>query len=577
MVYIFSFCLYGQEKKYTNGILENLRSIETYFPSFKAYIQVSTTVPEECLREMDRFPCAKVVPTDVDGAELMSHRFFPIDGPEVECIFVRDADSRITNRDIWCIGEFLQSPKRFHIIHDHYWHKTRITGGLWGMKKGLLQEKMEDLYDAWISNHGELRGQYDTDQKFLEQVIHPLIREDTLIHSNMIGFEGEDVQPIPEELFSEYHFMGNVYDENNLPVFAYSNFPLLDHMQWLKNQRQWGLLLQLTRNREISSIPVADRHTYLSIVCEAYLHTQDREGYQRIWRDYEWTHVTKEDLVVSDRYLQGCSVVATTDVTRQPSTGEEVVICYGSFPLDYRNLPHGNLMYRNAFFYPLCTTQTFEYHPCWERIKVIYILNLEHEVSRYIDILGELCRMGCPLDRVYHYKAKKEIVCGDRATDCYIGATKNHVDVMEHFVANFGPGDACLILEDDFVFTSCYGQNQRRLMEFWDRGYDFDICMLSASKYHDLRRYDDMLLLSYQECTTSSGYFLRRESAQAVLDCVREGYEKLYVTGDHGQYVIDRYWAKLQRRNKFFVMKDKIGYQRPNNSSTRDQFVCEFD
>lgn len=578
MVYIFSFCLYGSEKKYCHGMLQNLRSIQNHFPSFETYIQVSPSVPKDCLQQMDAFPHVIIIPSDFDGAELMSHRFFPIDDSRVDGMFVRDADSRITRRDIWCIEQFLKSTKRFHIIHDHYWHKTRITGGLWAIKRGLLENKMEDLYSDWIGHHNDLRGQYDTDQKFLEQVVYPLIQSDALIHSNIIGYEGEEVTPIPTTLFSEYHFMGNVYDEEDIPVFAYSHFPLIDHMRWLETQKQWRIIVDIIANRDVSSIPVQDRHTYLSLVCQSYLHLRDHDACRTIWRYYEWTHVTPDDLAMSDEYLREHDVVATTDVTRRPSRKEEVVVCYGSFPLDYRNLPHDNHLYRNAFFYPLCTRQTCEYHPCWERVKMIYILNLEQDVPRYIDTLGELCKMGCPLDRIYHYKAKKELVCGDRMIDSYLGATKNHLEAMEHFVANFQEEeDACLILEDDFVFTSCYSNNQERLVEFWNRNYDFDVCMLSASKYHDIRPYDDMLLLSYQECTTSSGYLLQRKSADTVLECVREGYNKLYITGDHGRYVIDRYWARLQPRNKFFIMRGKLGYQRPNQSSTRDHYVCEFD
>jgi hypothetical protein len=33
-------------------------------------------------------------------------------------------------------------------------------------------------------------------------------------------------------------------------------------------------------------------------------------------------------------------------------------------------------------------------------------------------------------------------------------------------------------------------------------------------------------------------------------------------TGDYSTFCCDRYWAKIQKDNGFFLLRDKLGYQR---------------
>jgi hypothetical protein len=77
-------------------------------------------------------------PTGKIGPILMMYRFLPIDEPEVELMMVRDADSRIHVRDRWTIHEFIKSQHKAHVIRDHPYHTTPLMGGLWGLKKGLV-------------------------------------------------------------------------------------------------------------------------------------------------------------------------------------------------------------------------------------------------------------------------------------------------------------------------------------------------------------------------------------------------------------------------------------------------------
>jgi hypothetical protein len=496
-------------------------------------------------------------------------------------MIVRDTDSRIYERDVWAIRAFLESSKKFHIVRDHYWHKTKITGGMWGIKKGLLHEKIEDLYNKWISQNEQLRCTYDTDQKFLEACIYDRVKHDVLIHSNMVGHSGETVTPFPRELETDTDFVGNVYDFKNdqeFPVFRYWDFPFLEHIKWLCARDQWPLIIRLVDRVGIHTFSPNDRYTLLDMLYRAYYYTNDIVNAQKTLSLYEYTHVN-EHIIQNSNYLfqkLGKKIVGTTDPSREPRDNE-IVIVYGNYPHSYKNLPYSNKVYRHAIYYSQLRHDAFESDMCWNAVRVIYILNLEERVDRWMDVLIELCNVGAPLDRIYHYKAKKETITGNRTLDAYLGATKNHLDVVEHFRKTYADHDMCLVLEDDFMFTSSRETNRKNLQSFCERKYVFDVCLLSTSKYHNIKPHDDLLNLSYQECTTSSGYLLQHDTCDAVYECFKEGYELMKKTGDYHTYVCDRYWAKLQPRNRFFIFKEKMGFQRGNFSSINNRFTCHFD
>jgi hypothetical protein len=124
---VFSFCIYGTERNYYEGLLENIQIIREYFPDFQIYIYKGICDPSWIFEGN-----CKVIETHKEGLVNTLYRFLPL--AETEIGFVRDADSRITQRDRWCISEFLNSSKSYHIIRDHYWHKSLIMGGMFGWK-----------------------------------------------------------------------------------------------------------------------------------------------------------------------------------------------------------------------------------------------------------------------------------------------------------------------------------------------------------------------------------------------------------------------------------------------------------
>ena len=207
---VFSFCLYGNKPKYITGMHENIKIISGIFPDWKIIIYYEEETTD--IKPFERYSNVILRKGQYTGNQMMLDRFKPIDDQEVEIMLVRDADSRINERDEWCIREFMKSPKLFHIIRDHPEHTSLIMGGLWGIKKGLFPRylKVGLMVEIYASERPNVHG---FDQRFLSNIIYPKVLNDSLIHGCIKLNPIEKVIPIP--ITSEHMFCGQVIEYND--------------------------------------------------------------------------------------------------------------------------------------------------------------------------------------------------------------------------------------------------------------------------------------------------------------------------------------------------------------------------
>lgn len=52
---IFSFCIYGKDKKYCQGLIKNIEIINEFYPRFKIYVAVGNNVPEEYIDKYKKY------------------------------------------------------------------------------------------------------------------------------------------------------------------------------------------------------------------------------------------------------------------------------------------------------------------------------------------------------------------------------------------------------------------------------------------------------------------------------------------------------------------------------------------
>jgi hypothetical protein len=184
MVSAFSFCLYNAYNPiYYTGLLENIELIQRHFPEAFIYIYVGNDVPDWHVIELRVRKNVILRFTHETGPRNMIHRFFAIDEPEVDTMFVRDADSRIHWKDRWAIREFLNTPDaKVHIIRDNPEHATAIMGGLWGMRK-IEGMNIQALYDEHKRSNPKGHGM-GLDQDFLIDCVYPRATSIMMIHSS---------------------------------------------------------------------------------------------------------------------------------------------------------------------------------------------------------------------------------------------------------------------------------------------------------------------------------------------------------------------------------------------------------
>ena len=225
---VVSFSLYGFVNKYIGGLLQNCKDINKLYPHFWIYVYIGNDVDKDILNEKFwSIRNLQFIETGELGHINMSYRFIAIDRPEVGVMFSRDCDSRINERDQFCMNEFLKSDKLFQIIRDHEQHGVLVLGGTFGVKKGALYFSVRDA----LLRHNELKkiNEYDHDQQFLSIVIYPVVKEKTLVFDSFFDFPGETPNKIPlqyTEVYGEKDHVGL----RHMPVDL--NNPFGKHGPW---------------------------------------------------------------------------------------------------------------------------------------------------------------------------------------------------------------------------------------------------------------------------------------------------------------------------------------------------------
>lgn len=532
---------------YYYGLLQNIAIVREYFPDFSVYVYRGVCDPSWTLEGVH------VMETGATGPINMFHRILPLTFADIG--FIRDADSRITERDRWCINEFLKSDKSYHIIRDHALHRSRIMGGLFGWKKPMT-----------LSIPFGVQALYGADEAFLRDSVYPLILQDTLIHTNISAFEREQTNPIELPQKDAYDFIGNVVMADGSCKFTHA-FDKASQILFLRGQDQFDLVRAVAKGVDPLSFRYDQRTAVYDAMYVANYYTRHWDEAQYWLRQYEFADVTPH-IYNNAKYLfraLGKRIVASFDPKREPAEGE-LVIVYGNYPDSHLALPGTCKVYRHVSLFFDLDHDVVEYHKAWEPIDVLYVLNLRERVDRWYETLLTLASVAAPLHRIFHYKAEK----GDAAP--YVGATQNHVDVMKHFCES--KHSNALVFEDDFVFIDDKEHVWKSLQRLFSAPRKYDLCFLSISKVGERLPHDDLLSRSKQACTTSSGYLLQKSTAPRVYEVASEGLRLMKETGNHHDYCIDRYWSRL---SDIFFFRTKLGFQRPCYSNLRETVIAHLD
>ena len=208
---IISFCLWGDKPKYLVGAIKNAKLAQTIYSNWICRYYVGASVPKEIIGALKEFYNVEVVddPFGFDDWRCMFSRFLPASESDVSVMISRDTDSRLGNREFAAVQQWLDSPFKLHILRDHPWHGTKILGGAWGVKRGLIPNIM-DLINRFLKE-----DRYQIDQEFLRDIIYPKYFSSAMVHDEIF-----DKKSFPTKR-NGLEFVGRVFDEYDYPVIEH--------------------------------------------------------------------------------------------------------------------------------------------------------------------------------------------------------------------------------------------------------------------------------------------------------------------------------------------------------------------
>lgn len=214
---IFSYCVYGCDKKYCLGMIKNIEQIIDIFPNFEIWITIGSDVPTHYIDKYKSYNNVHLIYSKYSTGRITAERFLCIDDPTIEVMLVRDADSRFNERDIWCINHFIKSDYKAFTIRDHKYHFQEIMAGQCGIKR-IAGLNVRENYNFFVKNKNGNVDYYYSDQEFIINSVYFPYKSSFIAYTSFNVFESDDnVINIPISSKSDEDFCGNVFlfDENN--------------------------------------------------------------------------------------------------------------------------------------------------------------------------------------------------------------------------------------------------------------------------------------------------------------------------------------------------------------------------
>lgn len=213
---VLSFSLYGENPIYTIGCIRNAELHKQFFADWEMRVYHNNTVPQIILDELIKLDVNLINTNDDSGFINSLWRFNPIIDSNVEYFISRDCDSRISERDVIAVNEWIMSDKNFHIIREHpIGHGWVINAGMWGAKGNSIPN-----YEELVTNYLQQNHRIDDksiDQCFLRDVIHPIASQNLFLHDEYFQYEGFGESIKRDRAIDNFAFIGESVDENDCP------------------------------------------------------------------------------------------------------------------------------------------------------------------------------------------------------------------------------------------------------------------------------------------------------------------------------------------------------------------------
>ena len=156
---VISMSLYGKDPRYTWGVLRNAQLVPVYLPEWTLRVYIAAdpapsqiAVPPRIINKL-RLLGAEVVEVPTGNSMAPRNwRLLAADDQRIDYFLVRDADSRLSEREAATVRDWLSAAEKngsqsvVHCIRDHPKHADQaIVDGLWGARPRLLNQLLNKI------------------------------------------------------------------------------------------------------------------------------------------------------------------------------------------------------------------------------------------------------------------------------------------------------------------------------------------------------------------------------------------------------------------------------------------------
>ena len=216
---LVSYSLYGQNQIYIKGLFRNIEIISDLLHDYLPIVYIDSSVPTSVVRDLQRLSC-QIRYSKPDWHENgMFWRFTAFFEDGADRVLIRDADSKISEREVEAVREWEKSEKNVHIMRDHPLHTGLVLGGMWAGRSDFMKQiiKSKDF-----KKYTSAKGQ---DQLYLAS-IYLSMKKHVLSHDSFFKYELNSRKFPTKRLNGE--FIGEVLNINADPLDILSRKMLIN-------------------------------------------------------------------------------------------------------------------------------------------------------------------------------------------------------------------------------------------------------------------------------------------------------------------------------------------------------------
>jgi glycosyl transferase family 25 len=186
-------------------------------------------------------------------------------------------------------------------------------------------------------------------------------------------------------------------------------------------------------------------------------------------------------------------------------------------------------------------------------IKNALYINLAMRTDRKKHVEEQLLNIGIKSKRFNAIELKNGAV----------GCSMSHLKCLE--MAKQNNWEHVLITEDDILFLNpTLFVNQ--INTFLNNHKNFDVLLIAGNNMPPYTKIDNSCV-KVTRCQTTTGYLVKQHYYDTLINNYREGIKKLIgEPSKHTLYAIDKYWFKLQEKDKWFLIVPLTVTQREDYS-----------